>query len=515
MTTRRQFLGWGVRAAVGLIGLGAAGVVGYEWPWAPKTRGSAGTTTTSVLSPADPNANSSQVYSFYTRPDLQPPRVTTVSVGPAYNFGGAGSGHVLVAPKGFAGTGPGQDGLMILDGDGRLRWFMPTTKLPFDLQYQQYRGKPVLTWWEGAVDDGTGAGEGFIVDTSFRPIARLGEVDGLYPDLHELNLTSDGTALMTAYHKVKTDLSSVGGPGQGYVWACAALEVEVASGKLLHRWDSLDHVPLPESYQKFSGGTEDLPFDYFHINSIAPTADGDLLISARNTWTVYKVGRSTGEVKWRLNGKKSDFHMGQQSRFYWQHHARPHSDSRLTLFDDGSTPPEEEQSRGLVLHVDEATMTCSLDRAFVHPARLLAPNQGSLQLLADGGVFVGWGAEPYFSRFSPGGDLLVDGSFPVNVQSYRSFVADVTTTPTDKPAVVIGSNPLGGSSVYVSWNGATEVVAWRVLAGKRQSPLAAVAYAEWTDFETAVSVDSRGPYFQVVALDRSGQEIGRSVVVTA
>jgi hypothetical protein len=151
----------------------------------------------------------------------------------------------------------------------------------------------------------------------------------------------------------------------------------------------------------------------------------------------------------------------------------------------------------------------------VHPARLLAPNQGSLQLLADGGVFVGWGAEPYFSRFSPGGDLLVDGSFPVNVQSYRSFVADVTTTPTDQPVVVIGSNPLGGSSVYVSWNGATEVVAWRVLAGKHQSQLAAVADAEWSDFETAVSVDSRGPYFQVVALDRGGHEIGRSAVVTA
>ena len=516
MSTRRQFLGWGLRVVTGAVGLGVAGLIGYEWPMEAKHRSSVTTSGASLpLSPGSPQDNLSEVYRFYTRPDLQPPRVRTVPVTPSGSFASTPNSHVLLAPKAFAGTGPGQWGYMILDGDGSLRWFLPATKPPFNLQYQEFMGKPVLTWWEGDVTNGTGAGEAVIADMAFREMARFTQVDGLYPDLHEFYLTSQGTALITAYHTVATDLSSVGGPSHGYVAGAVALEVEVPGGKLLHRWDSLDHVAVAETYQEFSGGTEGVPFNYFHMNSIAVASDGDLLISGRNTWAVYKVDRSTGQVVWRLNGKKSDFAMREGANFHWQHHARSHSLERLSLFDNGASPAEEPQSRALVLNIDEKTMTCSLERAFVHPARLLASNQGSVQVLADGGVGVGWGAEPYFSRFSADGELLVDGRFPTNIQSYRALVAEFSATPTELPTVVVGANPPMGSSVYVSWNGSTDVTTWRVLAGSDAERLSAAGTAEWADFETAVAVESLGPYFQVVGLDNAGREIGRSEVVKA
>ena len=360
---------------------------------------------------------------------------------------------------------------------------------------------------------GPAGGEAVVADMTLREIARIGQVEGLYPDLHELNLTPEGTALVTANYTVATNLSAVGGPAHGYAEGGVAMEVDVATGKLVHRWDSLDHVPVSDSYQRFSGGTEASPFDYFHINSICLADDGDLLISARNTWTVYKVGRSSGEVKWRLNGKHSDFKMGAGSHFYWQHHVRQLTDRRVTVFDDGASPAQEAQSRALVLHVDEAAMACTLERAFTHPARILTPNQGSIQVLGDGGAFVGWGAQPYFSRFSAQGELLADGRLPDNVSSYRAFVANLATAPTDKPALVVGPNAAGGSTAYASWNGATEVKAWRVLAGAHESHLAAQATQGWADFETAVSVNSDGPYFQVVALDGAGRELGSSEMV--
>ncbi len=516
MTTRRQFLGWGLRVVAGTVGLGAAGFAGHEWPSGAKHGSSpaAGTTPT-PLSPGSPEDDLSEVYSFYTRPDLRPPRVRIVRGASSFKLGGAVSSHVLLSPKAFAGSGPGQAGFMILDRDGDLRWFLPASKPPFDMQCQRLKGKPVLTWWEGDVRNGSGTGDAVIADMSFREVARFGQVDGLSPDLHELNLTEDGTALMTAYHTVATDLSSVGGSRKGYVAAAVAMEVDVASGKLVHRWESLDHVAVSETYQEISGSSDEVPFNYFHMNSIAVAPDGDLLISARNTWAVYKVGRSSGQVKWRLNGKESDFTMGGGSHFSWQHHARPHSGERLSVFDNGDSPAEEPQSRALMLRVDEAAMTCALERSFVHPARLLVTNQGSVQLLADGTVFVGWGAQPYFSRFSPAGELLVDGRFPTNVQSYRALVAELSAAPSDRPAVVVGANPPGGSSVYVSWNGSTEVTAWRVLAGTREDQLTGVATAEWAGFETAVAISSTGPYFQVVALDSAGREIGHSEVVKA
>ena len=511
-TTRRQFLAF----TAGAASLGVAGLVGYEWPRPSSNSAQEPATGTSPPTTPTTEYNANEVQFFYSRPDLQPPRVTVVhrpsqSAGP-----GKDEGLLLLSPKAYVAPGPGQPGLMILQADGRLRWFLPAAEPPFNLQYQELNGKPVLTWWEGKVTAGTGAGEGVIADLSFTVLTRLGEVDGLAPDLHEFVLTEQGTALMTAYQPVPADLSSVGGPKKGFLLGGVAMEVDVATKKLLHRWDSVDHVTVAESYQELppGQGTEKTPFDYFHINSISLAPDGDLLISGRNTWTLYKVGRSSGEVIWRMNGKKSDFEMGAGSHFYWQHTSRYNGATGISLFDDGASPAEEPESRAVILAVDEGKMKATLERAFVHPARLLAPNQGSVQVLEDGGVLVGWGAQPYFSRFSADGELVLDARFPTNVQSYRVFFAHLVGRPTDRPAVALEDDPVGGKIVYVSWNGSTEVTTWEVLGGPA-GQLKSLALADWADFETAITVNSSGPHFQVIAMDRTGNKIGSSEVVAA
>ncbi|HTV10462.1 MAG TPA: arylsulfotransferase family protein [Acidimicrobiales bacterium] len=515
MTTRRQFLGFSAGAAAGLVGLGPRRFFesGLEAVLAPTGRApnsaARGQLTGATTSPT------AEVNQFFSRPDLHPPRISAVGVASSFTLGGSSGRFLLITPNRSKGAAAGgQSGLMILDGDARMRWFLPTENAPFDLQCQFYKGKQVFTWWQGGVTNGTGAGEAVLADMSFNQIARLTQSGGLTPDLHELTLTNEGTALMTSYHTEAADLSSVGGPTKGYVLASSAMEVDVATGKLAWSWESLDHVPISATYQKFSGGTEQDPFDYFHINSIAVAPDGELIISSRNTWCIYKVSRTTGEVIWRLNGKSSDFAMGEGTPFYWQHHARPHGNGVLSVFDDGAAPAEETVSRGLVLKLDETAMTCTLERAVSHPG-VLAVAEGSVQLLNDGGMFVGFGAEPYFSRFSAQGELLVDGHLPTDVTSYRAFVADFATTPTGTPAVAVGSAAKGSRVVYVSWNGATEVLAWRVFAGPTSSALSASATADWADFETAVTVNSAGPYFQVAALDSAGGELARSDVVRA
>ena len=182
---------------------------------------------------------------------------------------------------------------------------------------------------------GNGRGRAIISDTSYLPIAILSGEDDLKPDLHELNLTSSGTALVTAYRPAAADLSGIGGPANGYVLAGMALEIDVATGTIVSSWDSLEHVPVEETYLGLSGGTKSDPFDYFHINSIDVAPDGDLLISGRSTWAIYKVGRSSGKVVWRLNGKKSDFVMEPGARLLL---AAPRSSSR-------PRPPECLRSR--------------------------------------------------------------------------------------------------------------------------------------------------------------------------
>jgi len=493
--SRRQLL---ASAAGGLVGLVAAGVVGYEWPHAAGPG----------ASQSGAEEASGAVDSFVSRPDLRPPRVRVQRLGPV-----ADPGRRIFLALRYAPGMSGQQGLAIVDYAGRLVWFRPVAGAdPFDCDAQRYRGQPVLTWWQGTVVAGHGAGVGEMADASYRRLATIRAGDGLAADLHELNLTARGTALVTAYETVTADLSRLGGSRRAAVLAGHAQEIDLATGAVLFDWDSLRHVGVEESYLPLPSGAS-VPYDYFHINSVAETPDGNLLVSARNTWALYKVDRSSGEVLWRLNGKRSDFSVAKQARFYWQHDARMPDPATLTVFDDGASPPEERQSRALLLDVDARAMHVRLRRAYLHPARFLAANQGSMQLLPGGHVFVGWGNQPYFSEFAPDGALVLDGELPLGVRSYRAFSHPWVGRPLEPPAVALRANPAGGTTVYASWNGATQVATWLVLAGPSASSLAPVGSQPWSGFETAIAVASSGPYFAVVALDASGRELRRSGIV--
>jgi hypothetical protein len=510
--TRRQLLGRGGAAVASVGGLAAAGVGGY----APRAEAAAITSSPAPAVPATPDIR--EVLHFVSRPDLNPPALTIANYGPAV---ASNPPYFILTPSGYPRTGPGTPGLMILDRNGGIVWYSPNTAFPaskgmarVDLKVQSYRGKPVLTWWEGQVTRGVGQGQAIIADTSYRIIATVNAGGGLQADLHDFVISPQDTALVTAFRPVTTGLSLVGGPAQGVALSGVVQEIDIPSGRVLFEWSSLDHVPVTDTYIPFYGGTEAAPFDYFHINSVAIAPDGYLLVSARNTSAVYLVARSTGQVAWQLGGKRSSFTMGPGATFWFQHHVLPQGQDTLSIFDDGGAPPAEEpQSRAILVSLDLRARRATLRRSYVYPAHLAAANQGSMQVLDDGEVLVGWGNLPYFSQFTADGTLILDGQFPVGDQSYRVFTATWTGHPTDKPAAVARVNPAGGSVVYVSWNGATGVDSWTVLAGKTAKALSEVGSQPRNGFETVITVSSEGPYFAVTALDTASKVLGRSATV--
>jgi Arylsulfotransferase (ASST) len=511
--TRRDIMRYGGATVVGTAGLTLAGIGGYAWPH-PASAGEA--TASTPTAPVTPDSGGGVLH-FVTRPDLTPPAITVS------RHSGPQAGdppYFILSPAGYPLTGPGQPGLMILDRYGNPVWFSPNTGFPadkgmgrVDLQTQTYRGQPVLTWWEGQVEKGVGYGQAVIADSSYQTIATISGGDGLSADLHEFIISPQDTALITAVRPRPADLSALGGPANGTALSGAVLEVDIATGAVLFEWNSLDWVPVTDTYAAFSGGTATAPFDYFHINSIAVAPDGNLIVSARNTCTVYKIARPGGELLWRLGGKRSSFQMGAGATFWFQHHARPRGTQSLSLFDDAGSPQKEPQSRAILLDLDTASMRATLSRSYTHPAKLLAANQGSTQLLAGGRMLVGWGNLPYFTEFAEDGELLLDGQFPVGDQSYRAFTAGWTGHPTDSPAVAARVNPAGGSVVYASWNGATELSSWTVLAGSTATQLGEAGSQRRTGFETMITVNSTGPYFAVTANDASGHVLGRSDTV--
>jgi Arylsulfotransferase (ASST) len=509
--SRRQFL---PRAIGGAAGLVAAGVVGYEVHPAKAAGPAAPTATEPTTTPATPAASpsSAEMQSFVTRPDLTPPAVKVAPISSASAYS-AFPGYILLSVNNVIQGGPVQQGLMIIDREGRLVWFEPVTAAnvkPFDLNAQIDGGKPVLTWWQGHLVGSHGAGTGMVVDGAYTAQPSVQAGGGLQMDLHEFNITAKGTALITAYEQVNTSYKPLGGRGSGPVYAPHAQEIDLTTGKVLFDWNSLDHVSIAESFLGLPAKGNVL--DYIHLNSVAETTDGNLLISGRNTSAVYKVDRGSGEVIWRLGGKKSDFQLPHDARFYWQHHARAWSDTEYTVFDNGAHR-EEKRSRGLLLSVNESARTVALTRAYLHPAAFISNALGSVSLLPDGRVFVGWGDQPYFSEFASDGTLLLDGQLPIGVRSYRAYTANWVGRPTTKPRIVAKANPAGGFVVRASWNGATEIDQWQVLGGASGSSLDPIGAQRWTGFETAIAVNSAGPAFCAVALDSSGRELGRSEVV--
>jgi len=445
---------------------------------------------------------------FQSHPDLAPPVVTVTK-----STSAAAPGFIFIAPKQDAF----EKGPEIVDDTGQPVWFGPVAGQATDFRVQSYRGHPVLTWWQGppkAPVLGSGAGHGVIVDTSYKTIAHVDA--GFGPDtadLHEFQLTPRGTALLTAFRIVPADLSAVGGPKHGRAVDGVVQEVDVASGRVLFTWHSIGHVAFGESYTPVpSGKSAQSPYDYFHVNSVDEEPDGDLLVSARNTHAVYEISRKTGAVLWRLGGKRSTFRLGPGVAFAWQHDARRQADGTITVFDDGASPAVEKESRALRIRLDLKSNTATLVRA--NADGTLTASQGNVQLLPNGDTFVGWGAVPRLTEFSPSGAVVFDATFSKGDDSYRAYRFPWSATPTTRPTIAATKDHGSTATVYASWNGATAVARWRVLAGVNGEHLAPVGAATpKRGFETTLTPHTDAPYLAVEALDENGKVLGTSAAV--
>jgi hypothetical protein len=451
----------------------------------------------------------SEVQYFRSRLDLRPPVLTVTASSPA-----TAPGDLFTAPY----DGPGQSGPMILDPDGGLVWFkaLPKHTSATNLRVQEYASKPVLTWWQGDISvHGFGQGEDVILDSAYAPIAHVKAGNGLQADLHDFQLTPQGTALITAYDPIYCNLSSVGGPADGAVTDGTFEEIDVRTGLVMYQWTSLDHVALAESYAPANTSDTAFPFDFFHINSINLDQDGSLLISARNTWAAYDLNAQTGQIVWQLGGRHSSFTLGAGTATAWQHDPRQLANGAFSIFDNGASPTVHSQSRGIVVSLEPQGKTATLVSEFVHTPPLSSKSQGNVQALANGDFLVGWGELPDFSEFGPTGQLLFDAHFPAGDQSYRDLRFPWTGTPATRPAFAVvaahgAAAAHSAGTVYASWNGATLVTSWRVFVGGSTRSLRPVAQAARSGFETAIPLPAgtAGRYVTVQALGAAGQVLG-------
>lgn len=352
--------------------------------------------------------------------------------------GKVGRGYFFVAPTGAQSTYA--NGPEILDQNGNVVWFkpVPVGQSAADFRTQTYRGHQVLTWWQGTGLGGLAKGTDYIYDDHYRQIATVNAGNGLSADGHEFLITPQNTALILAYTTGTADLTAIGGPSNQTVINGVVQEIDIKTGKVLFEWNSADHVPYSQSEQPLPASPSQ-PWDWFHVNAVKLDTDGNLLVDARNTWTFYKVNRSTGDIIWQLGGKASSFKLqaapGQSLNnagaiFAWQHDAEAQGHNIYTVYDNesagaGNTGTGADSqfglSRSVTIKVDPRSRTATLIKSFNQPEALIAPSQGNSQVTAEGNTVVGWGSLPYFSEYDSYGDLLYNAKFPTGVNSYRAY----------------------------------------------------------------------------------------------
>ena len=233
-----------------------------------------------------------------------------------------------------------------------------------------------------------------------------------------------------------------------------------------------------------------------------------------------------------MNGKASSFHVPDDTKFCFQHHARfvdSYDDIEIiSLYDNsahgtehgtGSEVHTAPTSSGKIIKMNKTTMEASLVQGFFPPEnQLRSKSQGSTQLLPNGNVLVNWGSEGAMTEFTSDGTALFhaymdSGALDLGVENYRAFRYNWTGIPTEEPAIVALEGEDGATTIYVSWNGDTETKAWRFYVltddvGSKEF----LGEVERTSFETSFKVPGGGKMSGVSA--EAVGENGRVLRVT-
>ena len=185
---------------------------------------------------------------------------------------------------------------------------------------------------------------------------------GSFTDHHDFLELPNGNIVVTTYVKrLNVDLSPIGGAMHVNVWDGHLQEID-PSGAVVWTWKSEDHIPLTDTtYPVVFPGVDGV--DLVHINSVQLAPDGDLIVSARHTDTVYKIRRDpAGTVVWKVGGNRSDvaFVGDPDNGFGRQHDAELLADGHLRLFDNRTDLPSGGVPRAVEYSLDFTAHTATM-----------------------------------------------------------------------------------------------------------------------------------------------------------
>lgn len=387
--------------------------------------------------------------------------------------------------------------LLILDNNGEPVYYNRIPGIPLTMDFKkQPNGQ--LTYFNPL----KAHQRFYALDNSYQSAGTYEAGNGYTTDLHDLQVLENGNALLLIYDTRIMDMSAYGGKSNAAVIGCIIQEID-QNKNVVFEWRSWDHIEITDTNQRL----DTAEIRYIHCNSLEPDHDGNILLSSRNLDEVTKISRETGEIIWRLGGKKSDFVFTNDIGFSVQHDARRLPNGNISVYDNGNYN-NPRISRGVEYAINRENETATRVSEYRRTPDLWALALGNMQKQANGNVVIGWGrsSEPIFTEFTNDGKMVLEFNALDGTGSYRIFRFPWQGYPT-WPPVLLAQLDGNLAHLYFSWNGSTETMSYQLYGGQDRNNLHYLATVPKISFETAYDhvIPANGLwYFQVVPLDTKG-----------
>ncbi len=301
----------------------------------------------------------------------------------------------------------------------------------------------------------------YALDSSYAIVDSFMAGNGYTTDFHELLLTEDNHAYVIIYdvQKVRMDTIVTGGVDTANVVGSIIQEID-RSKNVVWQWRSWDHFSITDANDFVDLTRPNI--DYSHTNSIEIDKDGNIIISSKRMDEITKIDKATGNIIWRLGGKRNQFAFNNDNfPILQQHDARILNNGNLLLFDNGLAP-NRVFSRAVEYKLNtEDTTNLIAEKVweFRNTPDEFSRVMGSIQRLPDGNTIIGWGSSSKtpntvddwraITEVTPNGIKTFEMFIENQNYSYQVFRAPWRTNlfTSDKDTVNFGFVSLGDSVV--------------------------------------------------------------------
>ena len=396
--------------------------------------------------------------------------------------------------------------LLILENSGELVYYQTLSLPGFDFKKQP---NGLLTYYD------IPSGSFKALDPAYEVVDSFAAGNGYPTDVHDLQVLPDnGHALLLIYDRQQMDMSQIapGGVPTATVVGLVIQELDAAKN-VVFQWRSWDHFYITDTLMSLTTQT----VDYVHGNAVERDYDGNILISSRNLSEITKINRQTGEIIWRLGGKRNQFTFTNNDPNLYQHDIRRLPNGHVTLFDNGPTRSPVEYSRAVEFDLDEENKVATSVWEYRNSPDIFSEAMGSAQRLPNGNTLVGWGStgNPAITEVKPDGTKALEMGFADSQVSYRAFRFPWEGFPNWMPTCILKSESIT-STLYCSWNGATNIAYYRIYAGMDPEPTTLIGVETKTGFEMSYDVTGfldQFCYFRIMPVDKGGHITEYSNVV--